>query len=70
MITAGVSWLIYPFFGKDIVRKNFLRNGWIQISDSGDELDNNTEITSKAGDYIVLAIIVILALGIAGQLLS
>lgn len=26
--TAGLSWLIYPFFAKRIVRTNFLRKGW------------------------------------------
>jgi len=70
IITAGVSWLIYPFFGKEIVRKNFLRNGWIEVSDTGEQIDSNVEVKSKTGDYIILAIIVILALGVTGQMLN
>ena len=61
IITAGISWLIYPFFGKEIVRKSFLRNGWVEVSDSGEPLDSNVEVKSKAGD-VVLKIIVVLAI--------
>ncbi len=70
IITAGISWLIYPFFGKEIVRKNFLRNGWVEVSDSGEPLDRGVEVKSKTGDYVVLAIIVVLVLAIAGQMLT
>lgn len=31
MCTAGISWLIYPFFAKGIIRKKYLQNGWIEI---------------------------------------
>ena len=70
IITAGVSWLVYPFFGKEIVRKHFLRSGWVEVSDTGKQLDSNVEVKSKTGDYVILAIIVILVLAIAGQMLS
>jgi len=30
-LTAGISWLIYPFFTKFIIRKYYLRYGWIEI---------------------------------------
>ena len=29
--TFGASWLIYPFFAKGIVRRNYLKKGWIEI---------------------------------------
>ncbi len=28
MATAGISWLIYPFFAKGIIENQYLRNGW------------------------------------------
>ena len=31
IFTAGLSWLIYPFFAYDIVKESYLRKGWIQI---------------------------------------
>ena len=30
-LTAGISWLIYHFFAKSIMRKYYLRYGWIEI---------------------------------------
>lgn len=30
-LTAGISWLICPFFAKSIMRKYYLRYGWIEI---------------------------------------
>jgi hypothetical protein len=30
--TFGLSWLIYPCFATEIVRTNYLRKGWIEIS--------------------------------------
>ena len=29
--TIGLSWLIYPFFANLIVRKHYLRNGWVPV---------------------------------------
>ncbi len=26
--TFGISWLIYPFFAKGIIKNQYLRNGW------------------------------------------
>lgn len=31
IITAGISWLIYPFFAKSILRNHYLEKGWIEI---------------------------------------
>lgn len=70
IITAGVSWLIYPFFGKRIVRQYYLRNGLVEVSYTGEELDSNIEHRSKTGDYLVLAIIVILVIAISVQMYS
>ncbi len=33
IFTGGLAWLIYPFFAKGIIRKNYLRKGWTEISD-------------------------------------
>jgi len=32
IFTYGVSWFIYPFFATQIVRTNYLRKGWIEVS--------------------------------------
>jgi len=29
--TGGLSWLIYPFFASSILRKKYLRSGWIEV---------------------------------------
>lgn len=29
--TCGLSWLIYPLFAADIMKRHYLRKGWIQI---------------------------------------
>lgn len=31
ILTWGISWLIYPFFASEIIRRNYLRGGWIEI---------------------------------------
>jgi len=31
-ITCGLSWIIYPFFAKQIMRTHYLRRGWIDVS--------------------------------------
>lgn len=31
IVTGGISWFIYPFFAKEAVRKNYLKNGWTQV---------------------------------------
>lgn len=30
--TFGISWLIYPFFASDIMRKHYLKQGWAEVS--------------------------------------
>lgn len=30
LFTIGISWLIYPFFAKGIIRKAYLSKGWIE----------------------------------------
>ncbi len=35
--TLGLSWLVYPFFASDIVEKNYLRKGWIKVSEEKSE---------------------------------
>src|SRR6185369_15110860 len=31
MMTAGISWLLYPFFASQIMRTHYLRRGWIEV---------------------------------------
>jgi hypothetical protein len=31
MCTFCISWLIYPFFAKGIMRNHYLSQGWIQV---------------------------------------
>ena len=33
LFTGGISWLIYPFFASSIMRKHYLREGWVEIKD-------------------------------------
>ncbi|MDZ7760841.1 MAG: zinc ribbon domain-containing protein [Desulfovermiculus sp.] len=32
VLTFGVSWFIYPFFAKSILRTHYLRMGWVKAS--------------------------------------
>lgn len=32
LLTAGISWLIYPFFASSIMRKHYLNKGWIEVN--------------------------------------
>ena len=32
LVTAGISWLVYPFFARSIVENHYRRNGWIEVS--------------------------------------
>lgn len=31
VVTYGVSWIAYPFFAKEIVRKNYFQKGWVEV---------------------------------------
>ena len=31
-LTAGISWVIYPFFTEKIMRAHYLRKGWIEVN--------------------------------------
>jgi hypothetical protein len=31
IMTWGISWLIYPFFASNIMRKHYLRKGWVEV---------------------------------------
>ena len=33
LLTAGISWLIYPFFASGIMRKYYLKKGWVEVTD-------------------------------------
>jgi len=34
IMTAGISWLIYPFFTTRILRNYYLKKGWIEVGDN------------------------------------
>ena len=65
-----IPMIVYPFYINSIVRKNYLANGWVEVSDGGESLDGGVEARSKIGDYVVLAIIAILVMTIAVQMLT
>lgn len=51
VVTAGLSWLVYPFFAAGIVRAHYLRQGWIEVSGasiepSGCVRDDNSVVPS------------------------
>ncbi len=33
LLTAGISWIIFPFFGGKIIRDSYLRKGWIELDE-------------------------------------
>jgi len=37
VLTAGIAWFIYPFFSKSIIKKHYLRHGWIEIENDYNE---------------------------------
>lgn len=36
--TAGISWFIYPFFIRKVIRNHYLKNGWIEVRTTTDAL--------------------------------
>jgi hypothetical protein len=30
-VTFGISWFIYPFFTYSILKKSYLRKGWVEV---------------------------------------
>ena len=33
LLTYGISWFVYPFFASSIIRKHYLRKGWIELTE-------------------------------------
>jgi hypothetical protein len=31
ILTGGISWIIYPFFAGSIIRKHYMRKGWVEV---------------------------------------
>jgi hypothetical protein len=54
--------IIYPFYIGSIVRKNYLSNGWSEVTNIDEQLDFNT------GDYVFISIMAIFVVIIAGLL--
>ena len=64
-LTAGFSWLIYPFFAKAIVRKSFLRTGWVELTRSGEEIKQNIDYSNGQKTSFILVVVLLVALGVA-----
>jgi hypothetical protein len=43
LFTWGLSWLIYPFFAREIVEHHYLRRGWIPVGPTVDYDDYDDE---------------------------
>ncbi len=33
VMTAGISWFIYPFFANGILRNHYLKKGWVEVEE-------------------------------------
>lgn len=33
IVTFGLSWLIYPFLAADLIRKHYLKRGWVEVTE-------------------------------------
>jgi len=36
VMTAGISWFIYPFFASGILRNHYLKKGWVEEEEISD----------------------------------
>jgi hypothetical protein len=41
--TLGLSWLVYPFFARDIVNRSYLQRGWVPASDAKPKIVSTDE---------------------------
>jgi hypothetical protein len=59
ILTAGISWLVYPFFATDIMRTHYLRRGWIELHGHWQEpiITGAAEAKSNTGRNILLALL-------------
>jgi hypothetical protein len=64
LATAGISWLVYPFFATEILRTHYLRHGWLELSDRWQEpiitdaaITDAAEPRSNTGRNILLALL-------------
>lgn len=37
IITGGISWLVFPFVARQVLRKHYLRKGWKQVKPTKEE---------------------------------
>jgi len=51
IFTWGLSWLIYPFFSKNIIINHYLKNGWKLVDGSENLNRKNTSSKEISGDY-------------------
>lgn len=35
ILSYGISWLIFPFFGAKIIKDSYLRRGWVELKETG-----------------------------------
>lgn len=68
--TAGISWLLYPFFATQIMKTHYLRRGWLEIPDSQADLFIGNTMPSPGkftlGRVLIALLLVFGALIIAG----
>lgn len=69
IVTAGLSWLIYPFFATQIVRTHYLRRGWIEVNPHQQEpiITGAAQTRNNTGrNVLFVSLIILFALGAAG----
>ena len=68
ILTGLVSWLFYPFFASEIIRKSYLRKGWIEVGrvnrfgTEATEPFKSTEFEKTTLKYAVYTFLVIFVL--------
>jgi len=49
IFTGGISWFVYPFFARDIIRREYMSKGWIEVSDRAGDCPNSGFQLAGAG---------------------
>lgn len=61
ILTAGLSWLVYPFFATQVMRTSYLRRGWIELSDTRPSAHVQTiKPRSNVGRNVLLGLLLVL----------
>jgi hypothetical protein len=49
VITFGIGWLVYPFVAKSMVRRHYLKLGWLEVDEYNRRLGNGSAPISWVG---------------------